>query len=258
MAVLDGVRIGPLDPDKAEGMGQVGGQSTARLLIRHHVAMHPQALIAALSRVRQNERSLEIDKDEAEKLIRKSYAEAGEGLPEDAEITGLAVRGDDESPDLQVVTFTYSAPSGRSGKGFVPYSDLPRSKRSGDEAVRVGKLKEKGLPWQGESGASAPADLQAENVQLRADLEELRAQLAGGSEDDGETPEDYSPGEAPAEPWEGYEKATAPVVRARILADRDPVLAQAVLAYEQRGDGGRNRSSVVSAANEVLDRQPAA
>ncbi|MGH2897402.1 MAG: hypothetical protein ACRDMZ_01910, partial [Solirubrobacteraceae bacterium] len=150
MALLDGVRIGPLDPDRAENMGQVGGQNTARTLIRHHVAMHPPALVGALSRERQEDRTKAVNREEAHAVIREAYEDRGEPLPDGAEITGLAVRGHEETPERQVLTFTYSTPNGRSGKGAVPYrgGGLDKSIAAGDEAVRIAELKAAGLPWQ--------------------------------------------------------------------------------------------------------------
>jgi hypothetical protein len=358
--VMDGVRLGPLDPDRGENFGQVGAQSSARQLIRHHVAMHPPVLIRALSRVRQDARSEAVDREEVEAAARKLYADAGEALPEDSRLAGFAVRGDDETPELQVVTFTWTTKGGRTGKGFVPYREMSSSVEAGDEAVRIEKLKAAGLPWQpktlaqaetkadtrrlenadamerelaelrrrleavegqrptlaqsagggsgvasspqtpeggsasvpGSRGPDEPDDEFAglEGDDLTSALEEagidwttggsglggtmtpreardaLRSNTAGGDaeEDDDEEPgaePDESDGneepagsdERPAEPWAGYEGGNAQDIRRRVRESRDPDLARAVLAYEQRPDGGANRSTVVAAANEVLD-----
>jgi hypothetical protein len=163
---LPGLRVGPLDPDRGENLGQVGGQSTARRLIRHHVAMHPPALMRALNRTRQDARSEAVDREEAEELIRELYRDAGEALPEDSQIKGFAVRGDDEAPGEQVLTFTFTTKSGRTGKGFVPYThdDLSRSRAAGDEAVRIAKLKEAGLPWAPSEAALAAAGIRGSGV----------------------------------------------------------------------------------------------
>lgn len=308
--LMDGVRLGPLDPDRGENFGQVGGQTTARQLIRHHVAMHPPALVAALSRVRQDDRSKAIDRDEAEAFIREVYDDAGQALPDESQITGYAVRGDDEAPDLQVVTFTYTTKGGRTGKGFVPYRELSNSVAAGDEAVRIAELKEAGLPWGPSETARqvagirgtqvGPADdagdadaLRGENEDLRSENEELRERLraieeqektdeqvraeqehaasaGGGSgvQSSPQTPEGGSPettgtrtaadaddGDSePVEPWDGYDTDNADKVKRRLREERDPELAEKVLAWEQRPDAGQNRSGVVAVANSILDR----
>lgn len=148
---LPGVRIGPLDPDRAENFGTVAaGANSARQLLRHHVAMHPPQLVRALSAKRHEERTAALDRDEAEDAIRRYYADAdGEDLPDDARITGVAVHGEDDDAD-QWLGFTYELPSGRSGKGFVPYSDdyVPNSIEDGHEAVRIAEAKKSGLPWE--------------------------------------------------------------------------------------------------------------
>lgn len=314
MPVLDGVRIGPLDPDRAENFGQVAGGATARQLIRHHVAMHPPALVGALTRTQQEFRSKAIDKAEAEKYIRKVYSDAGEPLPDESQIKGLAIRGEDDEPELQVLTFVYTTAGGRTGKGFVPLSDgarsaLKKTMEAGDEAVRIEKLKAAGLPW--EAKATAQAETKADRQQLdeaarlREEMAELRkrleavegqrptdAQSAGGGsgvQSSPQTPEGGSAriegsrgpersqedagGETPPDPSQvdpaqlasdlgltgSYDDAKAQDIRAKLRADDvDPNVARRVLAYETRSDGGANRSTVTAAANEVLDRKPAA
>lgn len=324
MAVLDGVRIGPLDPDRAENFGQVGGQSTARQLIRHHVASHPPALVGALSRVPNEERSRAIDKDEAEELVRSAYEDRGEPLPEESTLKGFAIRGDDDAPELQVLTFVFETKNGRTGKGFVPLNEEARSAltntfEAGDEAVRIKKLKDAGLPWEAKATAQNEARADRRKLaaadDLRSEVEELRERLAriesqaetvaqasagggsgvasspqtpeGGSAsvpgtrgpeqdaggdpdggpDGGEGEGDGGGNAGPEDPQQlasdigltgSYDDAKAQDIRAKLRDQRDPETARRVLAYETRSDGGQNRSTVVAAANEVLDRPPAA
>lgn len=304
---LEGVRVGPLDPDRGEMFGQVGGvgsPTAARKLLRHHQLMHPPALIAALNGARQEARSLTIDRDELEAAVERYYDEAGEALPDGAEITGTAVKGEDDSRS-QFVTFTWvvsveNGGSGRSGKGFVPYTSryVPKSIAAGDQAVRVAKLKEAGLPWTPEAvqaeaagihGTGVPAvdpererleadnaRLDEENELLVVDKEALQARIAAIEEQlaaltakepeppqDAETPEPVlaqpvEPAEpaavVDAEPWPGYEDDTADKIRSRLKSVERPVV-EAVLAYEMAHN---NRTSVVGAANQILDRSPAA
>jgi regulator of replication initiation timing len=206
--LLDGVRIGPLDPDRGETFGQVGGQSAARRLVRHHAAMHPPALLRALRKIRQDARSEVVDRDEAEGFIRAVYAEAGEELPDDSTITGYAVRGDDDSPGEQVLTFTWTTKGGRTGKGFVPYGHdrLSSTRERGDAAVELNRLKTAGLPVPEQlaavaalkSGSSVPETddelveendrLDEENAELRARIAELEEQVASGEAPVEETP----------------------------------------------------------------------
>jgi hypothetical protein len=211
---LPGVRIGPLDPDRAEAFGSVAaGAQTARQLIRHHVAMHPPALVAALTRKQNTVRSAALDRDEAEQAIRAHYAEMGEELPEDAKIAGFNVHGEEDAPEHMVLGFVYVLPSGRSGKGFIPYDDesLPESIAAGHDAVAIDELKRSGLPWEpkaqtlaagdsfarqvagrrqrrgaaeaedaddGEGAETPPADVVRERDELAARVEELEKRLA--------------------------------------------------------------------------------
>lgn len=269
MAVLDGVRVGPLDPDRGEDFGHVGGQATARQLIRHHVALNPPALQAALNRRRQQERSDAIDAAEAEKVARKHYKDVGEALPDEAELTGFAVRGEDDKPKQQVLTFTYALESGRTGKGFVPYNSdtVPKSVKAGDEAVRVAKLKEAGLPWQAEATAQAESkagrELEREAESLRERVAELEGKLRdveeqrpSVEEQGGRTPADAEQAQSgpPAEPYEGYDGENARDIAKYVRDQDDQQLAQAVLNYEE---ANQNRKGVVGAANSVLNRKPA-
>lgn len=295
MALLDGVRIGPLDPDKGESFGQIGGQTTARRLLRHHTAMHPPALRAALSRIQHDERSGAIDIDEANAHIREVYEDAGEALPDESRIVGHKVRGQDEQPELQVLSFTYTTAGNRTGKGFVPYRDLPKSVAAGDEAVQIKRLKDAGLPWAPSVAAQAAAGitgtgvaedrdlgevldeqhvsgLEEENEELRAEVESLRARIAEETAQreadaqaataeaaaSGTIVSDAQPARYPSagEPWEGYEGANAQDVVRKLREEKDPELAERVLAYEKRADGG-GRSTVISAAEQILDRPPA-
>lgn len=304
---LEGVRVGPLDPDRGEMFGQVGASSAARQLIRHHAAMHPPALVSALGRTHQKERSDALDRGELLEAVIDFYAEAGEALPDGAVIDGAAVRGEDDGRQ-QVVTFTWVVPveeggSGRSGKGFIPYDadHLPQSFALGNDAVRIAKLKEAGLPWHPEAvnrevagiaGTGVPADIVdagelddalEENATLREEIESLRQQLSaqqaqspavppvpaapmtveGGSalvppqepapaaDEPEEPPAGDDMGPTTYEPWPGYERENADVVRRKLREADDRDLARRVLAYEK---ATANRGTVVSLANQLIDR----
>lgn len=264
MAVLDGVRVGPLDPDRGETFGMAAGGPTARQLVRHHMAINPPALLAAIGRKRHQERSEAIDRDEAEKAILKHYKDAGEELPEDAELSGFAVRGEEDKPDQQVVSFTYTLPSGRSGKGFVPYRGLSKSVKAGDEAVRVSKLKEAGLPWQAEATAQAESKageqerrdaerLREENEELKAKLASFEEQRPSVHEQGGQAPAGSDAEQEQGEPFEGYDEKNAKDIAKQVRESGDAQLAQRVRDYEK---SGQNRKSVVGAADAVLDRKP--
>lgn len=264
MGVLDGVRIGPLDPDKGENFGQVGGQTTARRLIRHHVKMHPPALVAALGRVRQDARSTAVDRVEAEDFIRGWYSEHGEPLPEDSKLKGFAVRGDDEEAELQVLTFSFTTKSGRTAKGFVPYHELPSSVEAGDAAVAREDAKKDGVAPPLAAGPTRDPELLAvlrgltDQVEQMAErIEELEAERDDAQTLDPAVSFESGAVELPVEPWPGYEGSNAQDVRQRIREANDATLARSVLAWETRPDGGANRSTVVGAANQVLDHSAA-
>lgn len=291
---LAGVRVGPLDPDATAEFGQVAGRTSARQLIRHHLALHPPALIGALNRKRQKGRTDALDVAEVRAAIEKHWDDSDEEAPEEWKLTGAAVRGEEDAE--QVLTFTFTLPSGRTGKGFIPYDEetLPESHANGAEAVHIEKLREAGLPWSpsertraalgitGTGVGDADADLleaSEEADRLREENEELRRRLEEAGEnpdaepdDDGKgedeeqrpTPEQQraegegdGEGDEPGEPWAGYDEANADAIRKQLrnLPDEEKVAAaKRVLAYERRVG---NRASVVSQANQILDRQPA-
>lgn len=280
---LEGVRVGPLDPDKGEMFGQVGSTNSARQLIRHHQAMHPPALVAALGLTRQSERSDALVRDELPGAVDDYYGEANEALPDGAVINGASVRGEEDGAQ-QVVTFSWVVPpsvggSGRSGKGFIPYDadTLAKSYKAGTEAVRVAKLKSAGLPWSGASPEIVevpdPAVV-AENEELHKALDEMHKRVAELEQERenaaataaAATPP--SPVVAPASPeqavagavstedadpqmpWPGYDDLNADDVRSK-LREADAATVQRALAYERVN---KNRGTVVSAAQQILDR----
>lgn len=275
---LPGVRVGPLDPDRGENFGMVAGGPTARQLVRHHMAQHPPQLLAQIGRVRQAERSDALDREEVEKAAKKFYKDAGEDLPDGTTISGLAVRGEDDKPDQQCVSFVFTLESGRTGKGAIPYADLKKSVKAGDEAVRIAKLKEAGLPWQASATAQAE-DSAGEDIRRRLADAEKRAEEAeeklreheeqrppiserGGQAHDAAaaTTGDVDTGAAgeaangDAEPYEGYDSENAKDIAKYVREQDDQQIAERVLAYEGKN---ANRKSVVSAANSVLNRKPA-
>lgn len=291
MPLLSGVKVGPLDPDTTAEFGQVSGRTSARQLVRLHLALNPPALLGALTRSRQKARTDALDTDELRSAIEKVWDEADEDAPEEWELSGAAVRGEDDAE--QVVTFTFTLPSGRTGKGFVPYSDdlLPESIANGDEAVHIEKLREAGLPWSpsertraalgitGTGVADADAELleasdeadrlREENEELRRRLEEAGVnpdepaaeEVKGEDEEQRETPEQERQEGAgdgdPELPWAGYDDANANAIRKHLReleGDEQVAAANAVLAYEPKNG---KRSSVVAQANSIIDRTPA-
>lgn len=253
MPVMDGVRIGPLDPDKGERFGQVGGQTTARQLVRHHTRMLPPSVRAALTRQRNGPRSSALDADEVEKAIRKACKDAGEELPKDATIVGPAVHGEEDHPSQMVVGFTFTVESGRVGKGFIPYEKdaLPKSLKAGNVAAEREKLKEQGIV-QTVSSASDEESESADASALQKRVEELESQLAEAQR---ETPADDGAGAAdndPAEPWPKYEGMNSKDVQKKLRDDGTEATAQAVVAYEEKN---ANRSGVLGVANSILDRK---
>lgn len=291
MPLLSGVKVGPLDPDTTAEFGQVSGRTSARQLVRLHLGLNPPALLGALTRSRQKARTDALDIDELRSAIEKWWDDADEDAPEEWELSGAAVRGEDDAE--QVVTFVFTLPSGRTGKGFLPYSDdlLPESIANGDEAVHIEKLREAGLPWTpsertraalgitGTGVGDADADLLEaadEADRLREENEELRRRLeeAGQNPDEpaaeGAEGEDEEPRETPEQerqeaagdgdsdlPWAGYDEANADAIRKHLReleGDEQVAAAEAVLKYEPKNG---KRSSVVAQANTIIDRTPA-
>lgn len=296
MPILEGVRIGPMDPDSTADFGTVGAKNSARTLIRRHAAMHPPQLTGKLKLKRQDERSNALDMGEVRRAVEGRIEDDGQEVPEAFYITGAAVRGEDDQPSKQVVSFTYQLPSGRQGKGAIPYDAelLPNSTAAGDEAVRVKKAKDAGVPWvpqqvsesifKGAAKASEPGEdddadaLLAEAEKERDDaiaraekaetaqadfqrqLDEMAGQMSALREQQATvapTPPSADPEAGrPPLPFEDFEGTSADTIKSRLAVAEGAegkALAQSVLAYEQ-GPDGSNRSTVVKAAQSILDR----
>lgn len=288
MSLPESVKIGPLDPDKAEAFGQVNAASSARQLIRQHNAMYPPDLRKALSAKPNEDRSGDaIDREELFDLV-------GDDLPDGARITGANVRGEDDA--TQWITYTWEVPtdeggSGRSGKGAAVYSEehFPQSYKAGEERKRIRKAREDGLPWVPSSFAEAlsggnaqpveddPAYIEVveENDDLRKQLDELRervdeltAQASTPAQDAAAAGTPAAPvegadgGDAGADPtktppWDGYDDLTADQVATRLKdapeGERVPQ-AERVSVYER---ANANRATVTKAVDRILDRTPA-
>lgn len=274
MPQLEGARIGPLDPDAAESFGQVNASSSARQLMRHHLALYPPQLLAVLRLKRNDLRSDALDRDEVVAAGEALYTEDGADLPDEFEVNGVAVRGEEDSK--KYVTFTYKVPSGRTAKGAVPYDDenFPASIELGDEAIAVDKAKQAGMPWVPKQvaealGGGAEARKANKDSAAAARVTELEGQLAERDQQikrmrDESAPPPQGPAGAaepvdPAlvdhssEPWEGYDDSKADDIAKRLKDSGDAATAEHVLAYES---SGANRSTVTSAANAVLDKPP--
>lgn len=272
MPQLEGARIGPLDPDAAESFGQVNASSSARQLMRHHLALYPPQLLAVLRLKRNDLRSEALDRDEVVAAGEALYTEDGAELPDEFEVNGVAVRGEEDSK--KYVTFTYKVPSGRTAKGAVPYDEenFSASIELGDEAIAVDKAKQAGMPWVPKQVAEAlgagDAARKSSNKESKsaARVKELEAQVAERDQqiqrmrDEGAAPPQGPAGAAEpvdpalvdpnAEPYEGYDADKADEIVKKVK-DGDAALAQRVLAYES---AGANRSTVTAAANAKLDK----
>lgn len=270
---LPGVKIGPLDPDRTADFGQVSASTSARQLVRHHAAMYPPELRRVLSLTRQEQRTKALDPEEVEAAVRASFEDDGQDVPEELQVTGCAVRGEDDG--TQFVTWTYLVKSGRTAKGAVIYDEdgFSKSIADGDEAVAIAEAKDAGLPWIPKAtadairGGDAPkaragADretkaLREENEDLRAQLDELRERMA---DVEGQQPSvaqeaeaEAGGGDAGGEPAvpSGYDDLNADVIRQRISAgEYDRPTLEAIVKYER---ANANRSTVVSAGEQKLD-----
>lgn len=158
MPTPNGVHVGPLDPNRAENFGQVGGSAgstTARSLIRHHLSQYPPDLARALNSRRNDERSGDaIDREEAIEVVTAALEDSG---VVGATISGLAVRGEDDADQWLTYTWQYPVDDakagdgvvGRSSKGAIPYDAelLPNSVERGDEATKLAKANKAGTGY---------------------------------------------------------------------------------------------------------------
>lgn len=268
MAVLDGVKVGPLDPDKGEMFGQVAGGNTARQLMRMHTQMFPAQLRQALALKIDEARTRALDIDEVRDYLDDLELDNGDpAVPKDSEIVGAAVRGERDRP--QVLIYTYRLPSGRTAKWFAPYGqeELPQSFADGSERVHLAEMKERGVVMAGPTRAGVDeVALARENRELKKRLDDLRGELEGVSRQLAER-EAQSPPEAPEAageqdgeeepaagqepPFEGYDDVKAPDLAKRIKADEfDSEELEAIVAYER---SHANRKGVVTPAEQKLD-----
>lgn len=185
MSSLPGVKVGPLDPDTTQQFGTVSNSNNARTLIRLHTQMHPPALRRALSRPRDDERTLGLDLDEVREYLGGLTRDNGDPLvPEGAEVVAAVVRGDRQTG--QILTFTYQAPSGRVGKWHAQYNPevLPASFDAGADLVKVKVMKDRGVVAFDSEGTQTEiqrrqlTNLRRENAALRS-----QAESRGGADD---------------------------------------------------------------------------
>lgn len=172
-SALPGVKVGPLDPDRTASFGTVSQRNSARQLIRFHTQAYPVALVQALAKKLDEERSLGLDMDEARQYLAGETLENGDPtVPEGASVVGASVRGDRDQ--TQVLTFTYRQKSGRTAKWFAAYNAdvLPESFLEGSERVRVAELRKRGIVTTGD--AAPDASLALENRRLREENGRLR------------------------------------------------------------------------------------
>lgn len=196
--VLEGVRVGPLDPDATETFGQVSAQHSGRRLIRLHARMHPPVLKRALVKKLDEPRTAAVIEhlDEVREYLAGLEHDNGDPLlPEGSVLEGAQVRG--ERDKEQVLTFTYRVPSGRSAKWFAPYNAdvLPDSYEEGTARTRESQMRERGIvtsqAWDSEGNQTEV--LRRELGRARRREKALREQIEGArvSEDpDSESLED--------------------------------------------------------------------
>src|SRR5215212_7522294 len=142
MARLDGVNVGPLDPDTTADFGRVGKSNRARELIRHHTRMYPAQLRRVMKLPFNAARSEDdaIDLAEVEEVIRQALADDEQKLPKGFKIVGANVRGSEGSPLF--LNYTFAVKSGRVSKGAIPFTAkrFPISWEAGEDAKRAKKL----------------------------------------------------------------------------------------------------------------------
>jgi hypothetical protein len=167
---LNGVKVGPLDPDVTRDFGTIAKGRTARQLLNLQRRMHPLELTNALRKKYDEPRSQALDFDEIEAAL------AGE-IPDGCEIVGANVRGQRDRD--KILTYTLRTPSGRTVKWFTEYDAerFPASVEAGDEATAVAQARERGLPAQMQSHHARSVEV--ENARLRRKLQDLQAAVEG-------------------------------------------------------------------------------
>jgi hypothetical protein len=176
MGKLEGVRIGPLDPDNGSAFGQVAAGNVARQLLRTHAQMYSRDLQRALRIPHHDQRTATLVRAEVEDVV-------GHMLPKGARVMGFAVHGEDDGAG-QYLSFTFQVPRKNpiAGQpdGFVTVkaaidyepAAFPKSHAAGDRALLIKKAREDGLPWHPESGIlDPPKAVQRERALAETDPE---------------------------------------------------------------------------------------
>lgn len=137
-AGLEPVRVGPETVEAGDaasrliGGNAVDNQMQASELIKANAAAHPKEMRDLQRQPEDLNRSATLDLDEVEKVLSKQIGEENV-----AEVLGGRVRGTGPEKSLQVVVL-YEYPSGRTARASVSYSDLSKSAKAYDKALKAG------------------------------------------------------------------------------------------------------------------------
>lgn len=259
MSGTSGLAIGPMDVDNSSQLtAKLGVHNKGHLLIQRQEANYPEALRNAIARPTDADRTEAVQEhfEDVEAAVRSLQGRQA-WLRDGDVIEDVSVHGSKAAD--RVIVILFRAESGRSGRGVIPYDDVPGIERTleAQEAQRLNKsLRERGLPV-----AAADDDERVKAMEERA-REAIAAaeQRALDAERSHQALLDRLERLEHPEPFEGYDAAKADEIVKRVKdGGREEfglVGLSAIAAYEKRRPSPR--STVLDAVENAAAAPPAA
>lgn len=248
MANAPGLTIGPMEPDKAGDLvGNLGVHNRADRLLQHHAKMYPVALVQALSRPHDQERTAALDLDEVEAALtdqkgRQAFFKDGSSLV-DASVRGTRAAD-------RVISVVYESPSGRTMRGVLAYDQVPGAERRFEEMQQEKAETRAGAVRQ--SANEQPGSVEARDADLEARLQAVEREFRQAVQAREAAVEELEKLSDP-EPFEGYDETNADGIIARVKDDGRDEFGRAglerMLAYEE---SHKNRTGVKNAIDGEL------
>lgn len=211
MARTPGLAIGPIQgiDEAGELTKDVGVHNLASILLDRHTQMYPLALVQALSRPRDPDRSAALDLGEVKEALERQTGRRA-FFREGFVLHDASVKGD--TPETRVVSVLYENPeTGRTGRGILPYEEVEAATEPRFDALQEEKARStlgpQGVPAKFSAPSAATSDAATEER-----LQQLERQFREAEQARAAVQEELDALRDP-EPWEGYGEQNADAVR---------------------------------------------